>query len=105
MERQEQAREGHLHEKAYLRKLHTLEKGHLLSSYGYEKQQAEAPGQSYNPQVNDFVFYFFQGHEYFMTQFSCHNFCGQSQMFARQRFMPWFKHLRLRKKEFVRCRV
>ena len=105
VERQELEREGLLHEKAYLRQLHTLEKHHLLSSNGYEKQQVEQLGQSYNPQVNDFVFYFFQGHEYFMTQYSCHHFCGQQQSFARQRFMPWYKHPRIRKREFVRCRV
>ena len=62
-------------------------------------------GRSYNPQVNDFVFYFFQGHEYYMSQYSLHFFCGQLEKFPRGRFMPWFKHAKIKKREFVRCRV
>ena len=40
-----------------------------------------------------------------MTQYSCHHFCGQQQTFARQRFMPWYRYPRIKKREFVRCRV
>lgn len=61
--------------------------------------------RTYNPQVNDFVFYFFQGHEYYMSQYSLHFFCGQLEKFPRNRFMPWFKHPKIKKREFVRCRV
>ena len=59
VERQELEREGLLHEKSYLKQLRAIEKAHLLSSNGYEKYFAESLGETYNPQVNDFVFYFF----------------------------------------------
>ena len=40
-----------------------------------------------------------------MSQYSCHFFCGQLEKFARHRFMPWYKNPRIKKREFVRCRV
>jgi len=61
--------------------------------------------RSFNPQVNDFVFYFFQGHEHYMSQYSLHFFCGMLHKFPRHRFMPWFKHPKIKKREFVRCRI
>ena len=106
-ERQELEREGLLHQKAYLRQLRTIDKSHLLASQGYQQSMSDpsAMATSYNPQVDDFVYYFFQGHEYYLTQHSCHYFCGQLQSFPRHRFMPWVKHPRIKKREFVRCRV
>ena len=79
----------------------------MLSSQSYAQQMGDPStlGWSYVPQVNDFVFYFFQGHEYYMSQYQCHFFCGQLERFPRQRFMPWTKHPKIKKREFVRCRV
>ena len=43
--------------------------------------------------------------EDYMVQYSCHFFCGQSEKFPKPRTMPWLKHMNLRKREFVLCKV
>ena len=75
-ERQEQEKEGYVHDKSYMEMLKNIGKDHLLTSQGYAQQinDPNTVGRSYNPQVNDFVFYFFQGHEYYMSQYSLHFF-------------------------------
>ena len=59
-ERKELEREGLLHEDDYLQKLQEIDKSHILSSKGYAQLQANTSDidRTYNPQVNDFVFYF-----------------------------------------------
>ena len=48
--------------------------------------------ETFIPQVHDMVYYFVQGHEDYMVEYSCHFFAGQSEKYPKRRTMPWVKN-------------
>jgi hypothetical protein len=70
-----------------------------------ELEQGKA--QTYSPQRGDLVYYFFQGHEEYMSQYACYFFSGLSEIYRKREFMPWFQKLKVdfRKERFVLCEV
>lgn len=45
---------------------------------------------TYQPQIDDVLLYFWQGHEEYCYQYNCHFYAGQSATFPTSYVMPWF---------------
>jgi len=70
-----------------------------------KRELDEKVAQTYSPQLNDLVYYFFQGHEEYLCQYSCHFYSGEHERFRKSVHMPWLKDKSLKKKDLVLCRV
>jgi hypothetical protein len=57
--------------------------------------------QNYFPQLNDLVYYFFQGHEKFITTYNCFFYSGDHECLSFE--YPWRKYPELTRPTL--CRV
>ena len=92
----------------YLEELKRLPKDHLFTNKNpIDVEYTTRRANTYNPQVGDLVYYFIQGHEEYMSQYSCHFFSGLNSRFQTERFMPWLSLLadKFVNERFVLCRV
>lgn len=59
--------------------------------------------QTYFPQLNDQVYYFFQGHEKFITTYNCFFYCGDEEYVPFE--YPWRKYPELTKPTLCRIKA
>ena len=57
------------------------------------------------PQLNDIVYYFYQGHEEYTTQYSCFFFAGEEKDLKTREVAPWIAHPQIKEESLLLCRI